>query len=87
MAYIDKELMLKNTEPWSDEIEFPIGWIREWIKAHPVVDAVPVVRCKDCVYGEEAKENERGFLICPASGMEIVDNDFCSYGERKEEAV
>lgn len=26
----------------------------------------------------------KGFLICPASGMEIIDDDFCSYGERKE---
>lgn len=25
-----------------------------------------------------------GFLIYPASGMEICDDDFCSYGERKE---
>lgn len=44
-----------------------------------------LVHCKNCIYGEEAKENDKGFLICPASGMEITDNDFCSYGERKED--
>ena len=48
------------------------------------VDAVPVVRCKDCVHWREAVTNDKGFLICPASGMEITESDFCSYGERKE---
>ena len=52
----------------------------------PTIDAVPVVRCKDCLYSTDswAKVNEKGFLICPASGMEITDMDFCSYGERKD---
>ena len=50
----------------------------------PTVDAVPVVRCKDCVYSQSAKINKKGFLICPASGMEITDDDFCSYGERRK---
>ena len=48
------------------------------------VDAVAVVRCKDCVYWREAVTNDKGFLICPASGMEITESDFCSYGEREE---
>jgi hypothetical protein len=46
-------------------------------------ELVPVVRCKDCAYMEDAYVCN-GFLICPASNMEITDNDFCSYGERKE---
>lgn len=50
---------------------------------HRNTDAVPVVRCKDCVYKASAEVID-GFLICPASGMEICDVDFCSYGERKE---
>lgn len=50
----------------------------------PTVDAVPVVRCKDCVHWREAVTNDKGFLICPASGMEITESDFCSYGEREE---
>ena len=50
----------------------------------PTIDAVPVVRCRECIYFEDSQVNEKGFLICPASGMEITDMDFCSYGERKE---
>ncbi len=51
---------------------------------HRNTDAVPVVRCKDCVYKASAEVID-GFLICPASGMEICDDDFCSYG--KEEGI
>lgn len=47
-------------------------------------DIVPVVRCKDCVYWREAVTNDKGFSICPASGMEITESDFCSYGERED---
>lgn len=32
---------------------------------------------------KKAREKE-GYRICPASHMEITDDDFCSYGERKE---
>ena len=55
----------------------------ETVKHLPSADAVPVVRCKDCVYWREAVTNDKGFLICPASGMEITESDFCSYGERE----
>lgn len=50
----------------------------------PIIDAVEVVRCKDCKYYSRTKTNKKGYLICPASGMEIRPEDFCSYGERKE---
>ena len=50
----------------------------------PTVDAVPVVRCRDCVNVQSAKINKKGFLVCQASGLEITDDDFCSYGERRK---
>lgn len=49
----------------------------------PTVDAVEVVRCKDCKHRKEK--------ICfnPCYGMwvgvELKDNDFCSYGERRKD--
>ena len=55
------------------------------IEDAPTVDAVEVVRCKDCTYWDKAVVNKKGFLICPASGMEIKCDDFCSYGERKDD--
>lgn len=43
-----------------------------------------VVRCGECEYRKDARVNEKGFLICPASGMEITDNEYCSFGGREE---
>ena len=53
------------------------------IKSAPTVDAVPVVRCKDCkwLYDEMGKyccRSHRGLV-------RICENSFCSYGERKED--
>lgn len=49
----------------------------------PAVDMVEVVRCKDCVYWEQAKPDSgscnRAFEITAYA------NDFCSYGERRDE--
>lgn len=53
------------------------------IERLPAADVIPVVRCKECEYAKDAKVNSKGFCICPASHMEITDDDFCSYGERK----
>lgn len=54
------------------------------IECAPTVPAEVVVHCKDCEYKAKAKVNQKGFLICPASGMEITDKDHCSYGKRRE---
>lgn len=49
----------------------------------PAVDAVPVVRCRDC------KHYERGVCVCPylcVSGAACLypqPEHFCSYGERR----
>lgn len=68
------------------QYQYPYGV--EFLLANiPAADVVEVVRCKDCRYYQTAKVNEKGFLICPASGMEITENDFCSYGEPPEAAM
>lgn len=48
----------------------------------PTVDAVPVVRCKDCKHHYDC-----GVHFCNRLGMDCPnDSDFfCSYGERKDE--
>ena len=49
----------------------------------PTIDAVPVVRCKDCKQWERLKKNlRRGY--CGESECIMRDDDFCSYGERRE---
>lgn len=45
----------------------------------PAIDAVPVVRCKDCRFDGDEDD-------CPLLSVAAYTNpdDFCSYGERKE---
>lgn len=47
------------------------------------VDAIPVVRCRECINFTKTAVNGKGFRICPASGMDITPGDYCSLGERK----
>lgn len=46
----------------------------------PAADVAPVVRCKDCKYNVGTKKclNPDSFFAVPK------DDDFCSYGERKD---
>ena len=56
------------------------------IKTAPTVDAVEVVRCKDCIHsGQCTKEivmrmRVGSYLYCP-----MGNEGFCSHGERKED--
>ena len=59
--------------------------IEEAIDAWNTRPTPPIGRCKDCANKEKAAVNAKGFLVCPASGMEITDADFCSYFEQKGE--
>ena len=56
----------------------------------PAVDAVEVVRCKDCTNKRKAIPAENGQVIfCSIWGRgwcRVDPNDFCSYGERKDNA-
>lgn len=46
------------------------------------VDAVPVIRCKDCHF---YKSENLQCMMHDGDTSEWYDNDFCSYAERKEE--
>ena len=56
------------------------------IDAAPTVDAVPVVRCRECKY--RFKNNGHSKDGCPIIDANIWmdDDDFCSHGEREEGA-
>lgn len=60
--------------------------IRATILAQPTIDAIEVVRCKDCKWFEM---DNTGGAYCnhPTCGLfnGYEPDAFCSYGERKEE--
>lgn len=51
------------------------------IENAPAVDAVEVVRCKDCI--AFIGETKSVFQHCAYSGMNVGKEDFCSCGERR----
>lgn len=44
-------------------------------------EAVQVVRCKRCIWGKEWNDKQ---IFCDRILMRLRENDFCSYGERRE---
>ena len=71
------------------EVEWGYEGIREDLYSLPVVDAVPVVRCKDCMHYLIVDEFEGGKrYMCKVNHFSYINSDgdmhYCSYGERKE---
>ena len=56
------------------------------IEEMPTIDAVPVVRCKDCIRRYDTDECPMCFLIEGEYCEYTNENGFCDRGERKEGA-
>ena len=58
--------------------------VRSILHSAKTIDAVPVVRCRECKY--RFKNNGHNKDGCPIIDANIWmdDDDFCSHGERKE---
>ena len=52
----------------------------------PTIDAVPVVRCKDCRIGKPSNTFGDGWVFCKNNKQVHQAKHFCSYGERKDGA-
>ena len=70
--------------------ECDIGYM---IRKRPTIDAVPVVRCRECVHwkpiGSKAGNSFSDMEYiggCEFTNYCRRESDFCSYGERKEGA-
>lgn len=92
MRLIDVEHFYCADCEWKDNCEN----VKRDVKDMPVVDAVPVVYCKDCKYADTERRNAtekryyNAILICRNSNLcndeplAMWPTDFCSYGERKD---
>ena len=74
-------------------IEYSESDIGYMIRKRPTIDAVPVVRCRECKHWKQSGSkagnsfSDMGYI----GGCEFTkycrrESDFCSYGERKEGA-
>lgn len=77
------ELIATNVYPLCDAFNsrdygmFWTGGIEKAINEMPTIDAVEVVRCRECVF------QRIGF--CRFWQEDITESDFCSYGEERKE--
>lgn len=77
------KLNKKLTEKALTQRNTPLVECRELIHDAPTVDAVEVVRCKDCIHNDQCKHRVVMWVEDPINTWH-KDIDFCSYGERKE---
>ena len=102
MRLIDADKFIERSkEIIAEESKYeagPASWARavdyeeviDEINEQPTIDAVPVVRCKDCTYCSHFTD---GHLECrllynlkpvATTYCQMEENDFCSYGKEKE---
>lgn len=74
MRLIDADRLLKMMSHWKPYMD--MDNVREAIKKMPTIDAVPVVRCKDCRWHQNCEIEYHG---------QFGANSFCCAGERKED--
>ena len=55
----------------------------EYLNKRPIVDAVEVVRCKDCAYCTDRKTYLRCTRMGFNNGYQVQRDDFCSRGEKE----
>lgn len=53
--------------------------IIQCLKLAPTIDAVEVIRCKDCKYYESKCDNP----FCYYTENNVETDDYCSFGEKK----
>lgn len=93
MAYIEREKVLEIAKDkyYSDfhKSMADLTSLRELLEDTPTADVVEVVRCRDCIYYQKMATG--GLCMCGdkktsyAADFYPKENDFCSYGERKDE--
>ena len=86
---IDADALKSYMDECSKESKFRVyyAYAESFINYAPTIDAVPVVRCRECFGRNCWEKDENGCDICLVSGLyDRGEDDYCPYGERKEGA-
>lgn len=100
MKLIDADKLTKNltydiaNRPIHGNFKITVASVRAAISNAPVIDAVPVVRCKDCIHSISYvdKSGAIAYVVCnldeDSDEIELrTPMDYCSYGEREENST
>ena len=79
---IDANALIEATKNFCDgyKVHWTDNKVLAWIDHAPTVDAVPVVRCKDCKHCQY--DEMFGDRWC--NGSRVHADSFCSDGERRD---
>ena len=86
MRLIDADALKSYMDECSKETKFRVyyGYAESFINDSPTIDAVPVVRCRECKHCRKMIGNS--YHYCVTHNTKMYSEDFCSYGKRKEGA-
>ena len=85
MRLIDGDVLIKELRTWDwQELYLPTHF-QQLIYNAPTIDAVEVVRCKECEHGHPIETGQIRCYRTELWHMNYEENDFCSYGERRED--
>lgn len=88
MRFIDADafevISYQDTETFSDSFDNGVLYMLEKIDNAPTVDAVPVVRCKDCKWCYSGYCEKFDDLIPYGCAHREWEDWFCADGERRE---
>ena len=89
--YIDADALIRFMNERHKTLVDVNGWYDQYTSGYedaitdveeaPIVDAVEVVRCKDCEW--HCPNSAASVQHCTVTGMRTEDDDFCSYGKRR----
>lgn len=95
---VSEEVVTKYGDCYTGQMVFGMEIICEYATKHaPTVDAMPVVRCKDCKYYDEQTfmGHSMGWVSCSGRFKNVNDNGerfkipsedwFCADGKRRDE--
>jgi hypothetical protein len=76
---------LKDLDEWCRDLRKPgIEQARCIVQEAPTIDAVQVVRCKQCKFWKNDGKHITGLCLHSNVGGLKLDTDYCSYGTQKD---
>ena len=87
MSLINREALLSYADLWASCGEhYTAEDVIMMIKTAPTVDAVPVVRCRECIAYTPVDDNTGKCVFLIGKHQYVVPDGYCYLGERKEGA-
>ena len=85
MSLINREALLSYADLWASCGEhYTAEDVIMMIKTAPTVDAVPVVRCRECIAYTPVDDNTGKCVFLIGKHQYVVPDGYCYLGERKE---